>query len=116
MIDGLVRLLVGSAVQGAGFGAGAEWASRLVRGNPPKQIWTGTVRDVTFMVMGQQVGRRIRYDLHAVGGGQNVCAGSFWEYPEVVAAVQTWEQFVLDGGTVQSWAQRYSLPSQENGR
>jgi hypothetical protein len=42
-------------------------------------------------------------ELFAIRDSNWVSAGRYWAYPEVGAALQVWEHYLQNGGTVQAW-------------
>jgi hypothetical protein len=110
MIGALLDALLDSAVRGAGFGAGYNWADQKMNPEPVRPIWNGTIGNVTFIVSAQRIRGAIRYDLDIIADGRTDRAGSWYEYPQVVAAMQQWQTFLNNGGKVADWRRRNALP------
>jgi hypothetical protein len=104
MIGALIGLAARSAVAGAGFGAGYN-ATQRVMDNRVTPMWQGTVGDTALVLMSVHTHGRQSYALHVVYGGVSHPAGAFWTYPEALAAVTGWQQYLTNGGTVMAWLQ-----------
>jgi hypothetical protein len=104
VIGALIGIAARSAVAGAGFGVGATAAHRVMD-NRVAPIWQGTVGDTVLVLMSVHTHGRQSYALHVVNGGVSHPAGAFWTYPEALAAVTGWQQYLTNGGTVMAWLQ-----------
>ncbi len=65
-------------------------------------FWTGIIEPTEVGAVITKKGKR--YALHIIQEGQNaeVAAG---DYPQVLAALQTWERYIVDeGGSITAWA------------
>ena len=114
MIDAILRgLLVGG-----GAYAGAKLGEKYLSGGATETpIWTGHIggdiaKPALSMTMVRYRGR-MHYRLYVVSEGQWALAASAWEYPEVLAAIQTWERYIAEGGTVAAWQARNTLRANE---
>jgi hypothetical protein len=110
MIGHLAGSMIGSAVRGAAFGAGAGAGSRFVAQHTgpavTTPVWQGTVEGTTLVLMSTRYHQQVSYALHVIADGQTHPAGAWWTYPEALAAVQYWQGYLTNGGTVAAWLQR----------
>ena len=104
MIGALIGIAARSAVAGAGFGAGVT-ATQRVMDNRTTPIWQGAVNDTVLVLMSVHTHGRQSYALHVINGGVTHPGGAWWTYPEALATVTGWQQYLTNGGTVMAWLQ-----------
>jgi len=77
---------------------GGKIGARFQQDQP---FWTGTIEPTEVGVVITKKGPQ--YALHIVQEGQNaeVARGT---YPQMLASLQGWERFILDGGSLTAWA------------
>jgi hypothetical protein len=78
---------------------------------PTIPIWTDQIGIVTLSLAQLTQGGRTSYQLFAVEGGRWLQVGAYWLYPQALAAIQSWQHYLHNGGTVEAWV-RQSLPQQ----
>jgi hypothetical protein len=113
MIDAILRGLI---VGGSAY-AGAHLGEKYLSGVTETPVWTGH--------LGGDVGKpavsltrvayrgRVHYRVFVVTNGQWAQVAGCWEYPEALAAIQTWERYISEGGTVEAWLAHNTRRAQE---
>ncbi|MGO9508063.1 MAG: hypothetical protein ACLPXZ_12215 [Mycobacterium sp.] len=84
--------------------AGATIAQRHLD-NGSRPLWQGSVGNVVLVLMSNHYHGRQSFSLSVIENGVTHPAGSWWTYPEAVAAVTNWQQYLTSGGTVMAWLQ-----------
>ena len=104
-------MIINAAIRGAAAGAAATWVNRKMQPTQTTPIWTGQIGNVTPTLAQLAQGSRTSYQLFPVEGGRWLQVGAYWLYPRALAAVQSWQQYLHNGGTVEAWV-RQCLPQQ----
>jgi hypothetical protein len=105
----LIKTILNAAIRGAAAGAVAMWVNQKMQRARTAPVWNGQIGTVTLTLVQVTRGTRIDYQLFAIsdGGWQQVAAFSL--YPEALAGIQSWQEYLRGGGTVEAWV-RHSLP------
>src|SRR5258705_8982468 len=104
-------MIINAAIRGATAGAAATWVNQKMQPARTTPIWTEQIGTVTLTLAQLTQGSRTSYQLFAVAGGGWLQVGAYWLYPEAQAVIQSWQEYLRGGGTVEAWV-RQSLPQQ----
>ena len=107
----MINMIINAAIRGATAGAAATWVNQKMQPTRTTRSWNDQIGNVTLTLAQLTRDSRTSYQLFAVAGG----AGCRWARtgctPQALAAIQSWQQYLHNGGTVEAWV-RQSLPHQ----
>jgi hypothetical protein len=110
----LINMIFNAAIRGATAGAAATWVNQKMQPARTTPIWTDQIGTVTLTLLQATHGTRTCYQLCAISAGAWLQVGMYGLYPEALAGVQSWQEYLRRGGTVEAWV-RQSLPQKETG-
>jgi hypothetical protein len=102
----MIHMLIGAAARGLAVGAGVSAGATIAQkhlDNGSQPLWQGSVGNVVLVLMSNRCHGRQSFSLSVIENGVARPAGSWWTYPEAVAAVTNWQQYLNGGGTVAAW-------------
>jgi hypothetical protein len=87
--------------------AGYKLGDKYLSGTRETPVWTGHLGGDLSMpamtIMQVRYRGKISYRLYVITNGNAVLVAVAQHYPEIVAAVQTWDRYLDEGGTVEGW-------------
>ena len=104
-------MIINAAIRGATAGAAATWVNQKMQPTRTVPVWTDQIGKVTLTLVQVTHGTRTYYQLFAISAGAWLQVGIYGLYPEALAGVQSWQEYLRSGGTVEAWV-RQSLPQQ----
>ena len=107
----MINMIINAAIRGATAGAAATWVNQKMQPARTTPIWTDEIGNVTLTLARLTQGSRTSYQLFAISDGGWQQVGTYWLYPEALAAIQSLQEYLRGGGTVEAWV-RQSLPQQ----
>jgi hypothetical protein len=107
----LINMIINAAIRGAAAGAAATWVNQKMQPARTTPIWTDQIGNAALTLVQLTQGSRTSYQLFAISDGGWQQVGAYWLYPEAQAAIQSWQEYLRGGGTVEAWV-RQSLPQQ----
>ena len=102
----MIHMLIGAAARGLAVGAGVSAGATIAQkhlDNGSQPLWQGSVGNVGAGAHVQPLSRAAEFQPVVIENGVIHPAGSWWTYPEAVAAVTNWQQYLNGGGTVAAW-------------
>jgi hypothetical protein len=102
----MIHMLIGAAARGLAVGAGVSAGATIAQkhlDNGSQPLWQGSVGNVVLVLMSNRYHGRQSFSLSVIENGVTHPAGSWWTYPEAVAVVTNWQQYLNGGGTVAAW-------------
>jgi len=88
---------------GGGAVLGANLVADYLTPASETSIWSGAVDNAVMSASRVTYRGRSFLRLYVVADGRWATVGACWQYPEMIALIQTWERYLLNGGTVQAW-------------
>jgi hypothetical protein len=89
----------------AGYIAGGYLYEKLLGGKSPEQpYWQAQIGETEYALLITQLKRKgvLVFRLYMVGSGQSTMVAT-GDYPSMLLAVQAWQTYVLNGGSITEW-------------
>jgi len=103
MMDVSLGAAVRGAMLGGAVGAAGTWVDRKMAPTRQIPVWTGAVGDTALTLIQVVSGTYQYYQLFTVMPGESHSVGTYWQYPDALAAVAQGTQYLQQGGTVRQW-------------
>jgi len=113
MIDALFRALC----IGGGVAIGSKLGRKYLGPEGEKPLWNGHLGN-NPRLPAVQIGQVFHhgqtwYRLYIAAEGDWALVGQGWQYAEILALIQSWEAFVVNGGTLNAWRLQNELRARE---
>jgi hypothetical protein len=102
--------MVDAALMGAAVGAASTWVSRQMQPDSSRPVWQGELNGVVLTVVETNHHGYLGYAVSVIADGRCWSLGRFPTYPQCVAVVQQWDEYLQHGGTVRAWLEHWQRP------
>ena len=86
----------------AGWIIGWHLGAKYLTPSMEQPVWGGAVGDTPVSITVIRYQGKLYYRLYVVEDGESAVVAQ-GDYPAVLGAVQSWETYLKDGGTVRAW-------------